>query len=444
MIHYLIRRCLLMIPTFLGTTFLVFIILSCVPGGPFQRAVLQLKQQEMISGQGSISIMQTTGSQHLTPEILLDLKKQFGLDKPLLVRYLIWLGVWKRELKNKELRLGTSFREDLRYVALDNELYSIQRWVQVIASGGKLRVSESGVGSDFKFCDDYDELPDAEDIIDWELSYQWKVLKKEGEKVFLVKKAFSGILTLDFGTSYVYDEPVIKLIKDRIHISSYFGILGFLLSYMICIPLGIFKAVRYGSKFDLVTSVVIFIGYSIPGYILGAMLLVLLGGGSFLDVFPLGGFVSDHFSELSVLGKIKDLLHHTFLPVLSYTVGSFATLTILMKNSLIENLSQDYVRTAFAKGLSERRVIFVHALRNSLIPVATGIGYIIGIFLAGSYLIEKVFNINGIGMLSYKSILASDYPVIMGFLVINTMILLLGNIISDFIYALIDPRIRFK
>ena len=170
------------------------------------------------------------------------------------------------------------------------------------------------------------------------------------------------------------------------------------------------------------------------------MLLYYFGG----DYFPVHGWRSANWFELSFMQKVWDQVHHAFLPVLCYMVGSFATLTVLMKNSLLENLSQDYVRTAFAKGLSEKRVIIFHAVRNSLIPLATGIGQLIGIFLAGSYLIELVFDIDGIGMLGLKALFDRDYNIIMGTLVLFTIVRLLGNLISDLTYALIDPRIRFK
>lgn len=249
---------------------------------------------------------------------------------------------------------------------------------------------------------------------------------------------------LDLGKSYVYSEPVLDVISSRFPVSIYFGLIGFLLTYIVCIPLGVYKAVKNGSKFDIITSVLVFIGRSIPAFAFGALMLVLFGGGSFWDVFPLGGFRSADFESLSFFGKIADQLHHTFLPVLSYMIGSFAILTILTKNSVIENLSQDYVRTAFSKGLSEKKVIFGHALRNSLIPISTGLGNEISLILAGSVLIERVFNINGVGLLSYDSIVQRDYPVVMGILVISTLLLLIGNIISDVIYAIVDPRIRFK
>ena len=234
------------------------------------------------------------------------------------------------------------------------------------------------------------------------------------------------------------------MITSRFPISIYFGLIGFFLAYSVCIPLGVFKATKHGSGFDIGSSLIVFGGYSIPGWALGGLLLVMLGGGSFLDVVPLGGFRSEGWEDLGLMAKITDQLHHTILPVLAYMVGSFASLTILMKNSLMENLGQDYVRTAFAKGLSERSVIFGHTLRNSLIPICTGLGHAIGLIMAGSYLIEKVFNINGIGYLGYTSIVDRDYAVVMGILVINTLLVLIGNILSDVLYVLVDPRIRFS
>jgi microcin C transport system permease protein len=213
---------------------------------------------------------------------------------------------------------------------------------------------------------------------------------------------------------------------------------------LICVPLGVIKAVKHGSRFDFISSAIVFLGYSVPGWALGTALLVLFGGGSYWSIFPLGGFRPSDWEFLSIGEKIVAQARHMFLPVVCYMVGSFATLTILTKNSLLENLGQDYVRTAFAKGLDERRVIFVHALRNSLIPLATGLGHVFSLILAGSFLIERVFNIDGMGYLGYTSILQRDYPVALGILVIGSLLLLIGNILSDMIYALVDPRIRFK
>jgi microcin C transport system permease protein len=253
-----------------------------------------------------------------------------------------------------------------------------------------------------------------------------------------------NVVNLDLGNSYIYQDPVWDVIKSRFPVSIFLGLTGFLLSYLVCVPLGVFKAIQHGTRFDFVSSFVVFLGYSVPGWALGTGLLVVFGGGSLWNVFPLGGFRPDNWQFLSLGEKVIAQAHHMFLPVLCYMVGSFATLTILTKNSLLENLGQDYVRTAFAKGLTERRVIFVHALRNSLIPIATGLGHVFSLILAGSFLIERVFNIDGMGYLGYTSILQRDYPVAMGILVIASLLMLIGNILSDVIYAFVDPRIRFR
>jgi len=226
----------------------------------------------------------------------------------------------------------------------------------------------------------------------------------------------------------------------------FFGLTGLFLSYLVCIPLGIRKALNHGSAFDFLSSVVVFAAYSIPGYALGMVLLVLLGGGSFWDIFPLGGFRSptEVWETLTLWGKIKDQVWHMILPIIAWSISSFAGLTILMKNSLLENISQDYIRTAFAKGLQEKRVIWVHAIRNSIIPIASGIGGVIGVVIAGSYLIEKVFNIDGFGKMGFQAILDRDYPITLGFLVIVVVIRLVSNILSDIALATVDPRIRFK
>jgi microcin C transport system permease protein len=253
-----------------------------------------------------------------------------------------------------------------------------------------------------------------------------------------------NVVHLDLGNSYIYQEPVWNVIKSRFPVSILLGLTGFLLSYLVCVPLGVIKAVKHGSTFDFLTSVLVFMGYAVPGWALGTALLVLFGGGSFWSVFPLGGFRSDNWEYLTWWGKVTDQVRHMFLPVACYMIGGFATLTILTKNSLMENLSQDYVRTAFAKGLHQRRVIFIHALRNSLIPLATGLGQVFSLILAGSFLIERVFNIDGMGYLGYTSILQRDYPVALGILVISSLLMLIGNIVSDIIYAAVDPRIRFR
>ncbi|OWY19121.1 hypothetical protein C7N43_30140 [Sphingobacteriales bacterium UPWRP_1] len=441
MFKYILKRLLLMLPTFFGATFLVFAILNLVPGGPLERAIMQLEARATEGGGGG----QVVQKNKLTPEVIEQLRRQYGLDKPFMTRYLIWLGFYPREVKSEIKPLGECFREDLRYVKQDGRTYAIQRWIKLQNEGDKVMAYASGVGSDFKFSEDYAELPDCTAITEWDPAPEWKTIEtKPDGSLRIVRMAFSGIFTGDFGRSYIFNRPVLELIWERLYISAYFGIIGFLLSYLVCIPLGIMKAVKHNTPFDFASSALIFAGYATPGYALGVLLLSFFASGRFLKWFPLGGFRSPDWEQLSMMGKILDQLHHTALPVICYMIGAFATLTLLMKNSLLENLSQDYVRTAFAKGLDEKTVIFKHAVRNSLIPIATGLGHIIGIFLAGSYLIELVFNIDGIGLLSYKSVVNVDYPVFLGFLVINIIILLVGNLLSDMLYVVIDPRIKFE
>lgn len=433
-----------MIPTFFGATFLVFVILSKVPGGPFEKAVMQLKVGKMNSGEAGGGGGGGVKSTELTAEQLDQIKKQYGLDKPMLIRYLVWLGFYPRDIKDKTIAYGEPFRENVRYIEVDKRKYELQRWIKAEKdASGNIAIYKSGLGSDFKFSDKYQELPAASEITEWYPATDWQTDKIESDKVTLVQRRFSGIFTGDLGKSYKYDKPVLSLIGERIHISAYFGIISFILTYLVCIPLGVMKAVRHGQNFDIASSTLIFLGYAIPDFALGVLLLTLLGGGSFWDVFPLGGFRSMDWENLSLGGKIFDQLHHTVLPVICWMAGSFAALTMLMKNSLMENLNLDYVRTAYAKGLPSNTVIYKHALRNSLIPIATGVGHIIGVFLAGSYFLEKVFNIDGIGMLGYRAIVETDYPIFLGFLVINIVLLMVGNLISDLLYIAIDPRIKF-
>jgi microcin C transport system permease protein len=237
-----------------------------------------------------------------------------------------------------------------------------------------------------------------------------------------------------------------QLIQERFKVSLIFGVTGFLLSYLVCIPLGIFKALRHDSAFDLVTSAAVFAGYAIPPFALGMVLKMMLCGTveNMWDLFPISGFRSENFDALSTAAKAADIFRHMFLPVVCYVVGNFAVLTLLMKNSLIEQISKDYIRTVLAKGGSFSRAVWGHALRNSLIPIATGMGAIMTVMFAGSVIIEQVFEIPGMGRLSLEAIVGRDYPVFMGILALTSILGLIGNIFSDFLYVMIDPRINFQ
>lgn len=342
MIAYFIRRLLLVIPTFIGITIMVFTITRFVPGGPIERIIAQAQQMPSIEGRraGRLSAEQT---QPLSEEQIEELKKYYGFDKPILVSYFLWLG---------------------------------------------------------------------------------------------------KILTGDLGTSTRYYDPVWSMIRERIPISLYFGILSLIMVYGVCIPLGILKAIKHKSSFDNFSSVVVFTGYAIPGWVAGVFMLVLFA--SHWEIFPLGGLVSDDFEDFTLIGKTLDIAWHTALPLIAYVIGSFTVMTLLMKNTLMDNLASDYVRTAIAKGLPFKKAVFRHALRNSLIPIATSFGNNISIILSGSFLIETVFNINGMGLLGYESVVERDYPVVMGILVISSLLFMIGNILSDICVAIVDPRVKFE
>ncbi len=336
---YFLRRLLLVPPTLLGITLIVFFITRLAPGGPLEQAIMRAQQAE-IMGPSSHATGQGTA---LSADQLEQLKHYYGFDKPWYEAYVLWLGK--------------------------------------VAQG-------------------------------------------------------------DLGTSYRYNEPVLDLIESRFPISAYYGLITLLFTYAVCIPLGVLKAIKHQTWVDTGSSVLIFMGYAVPGYVLGALLIVLLA--AHLRWFPMGGFVGDDFSSLSTWGQVVDLVRHSVLPLSCYLIGSFAFVTLLMKNHLMDNLAADYMRTAVAKGVSYRRSVLRHALRNSLIPIATNFGQNVALLVLGSFLIETIFDINGFGLLGYTSTLDRDYPVVMGVLLVSSVLLLFCNILSDILVALVDPRIRFN
>ena len=347
-LDYFVKRLLLVIPTFLGITFVVFTLCQFVPGGPIEQMLAQLK-----AGAGGEGGRGSEARAALSEELLQELRAEFGFDKSLWARYWDWL--WHK-------RAGLLME-----------------------------------------------------------SYKWR------------------------------GQPSWEVIVSRFRVSLIFGVTGFVLTYVICIPLGIAKALRDGSTFDVASSVVVFTGYAIPAFAFGMLLKMLFSGTSddlfglfaSLDWFPVSGFESEHFDTLSAWGQFKDRVHYMFLPILCYMISSFAVLTLLTKNSLLEQVSQDYVRTVLAQGASMSRAIWGHAVRNALIPIATGIGGILTVLFAGSVLIESVFEIPGMGKLSLDAIVSRDYAVFMGILSLTSILGLIGNIITDMTYVLIDPRINF-
>lgn len=340
-LSYFIRRLLLIVPTFLGITFLVFGLTQFVPGGPVEQRIAQMRGMGSGEAGGGASNVSITEDQRKAIE------REFGFDKPFLVRYRTWL--------------------------IDD------------AMGMKAR-------------------------------------------------------------SYKYNNKTVwQLIKERFPVSLTFGITSLILTYLICVPLGIAKALRNGKPFDVASSVLVLALYAIPAFAFGMILKTLFCGTSdhFFDWFPIGGFRSENWEQLTFWEQVKDQTHHMFLPVICYIIGDFAVLTILMKNSLLDQISQDYVRTVLAKGGTMKRAVWGHAVRNAIIPVVTGFGAILSIMFAGSVLIERVFAINGIGLLTLDAIIGRDYMIFMGTLGLGSLVALLGRVLSDFCYVLVDPRITF-
>jgi microcin C transport system permease protein len=351
--NYFIRRILLIPPTLLGITILVFFIARMMPGGPLEQALMQARMQQNQSGG---AMMKSRGGQGsaITPQQRQQLAALYGYDKP-------WY-----------------------------EAYA--DWVADVARG-------------------------------------------------------------DLGKSFRYQTPVVDMIAERLPVSIYYGLWTLVLTYGICIPLGIAKAVKHRTFMDSSTSVLVFAGHAVPGYVLGALLLLYFSFD--LEWLPKRGFVGEEFDGIAfwpalwgcqraAFDMAWSVFTHSVLPLCCYMVGEFAVMTMMMKNSLMDNLAADYMRTAVGKGMDFKRAVVRHALRNSMIPIATGFGNNISLFLTGSFLIEKIFNIDGMGLLGFNSVVDYDYPVVMGVLLVSSVLLLVGNILSDLLVAAVDPRIRFE
>jgi len=274
------------------------------------------------------------------------------------------------------------------------------------------------------------------------LEEQFGFDKPAHERFLLMLKNYA---MFNFGESYFRDVPVLQLIKEKLPVSISLGIWLTFVSYAISIPLGVAKAVRDGSRFDVWTSAVIIVGYAIPSFLFAVLLVVLFAGGSFWNIFPLRGLVSDNFADLSWWEKILDYAWHLVLPLTALAVSSFATMTLLTKNSFLDEIKKQYVMTARAKGLTERRVLYGHVFRNAMLIVIAGFpGAFIGAFFAGSLLIEQIFSLDGLGLLGFEAAVNRDYPVVFATLYIFSLLGLVMNLITDLIYTWIDPRIDFE
>jgi microcin C transport system permease protein len=263
--------------------------------------------------------------------------------------------------------------------------------------------------------------------------------KPPAERFWMMLKQF---IQFDLGKSFFYPKDVWSLIQEKLPVSISLGLWTFFLSYLVSVPLGIAKAVRAGSRFDTLTSLLVLLGYAIPGFVLGVALLVIFGGQ--LQWFPLRGLTSSNWDQLSWGAKVVDYLWHIALPVTASVLGSFAVITMLTKNAFLEEIRKQYVLTARAKGLSENRVLYRHVMRNALIPLVTGFpAAFIGAFFTGSLLIETLFSLDGLGLLSYESVIRRDYPVVLGTLYLFTLMGLFTKLVSDLCYVWVDPRVKF-
>ena len=341
MLAYILKRLLLMLPTLIGVLTVTFVVIQFVPGGPVEQIMAEARASQR-GGEGMVY----KAARDSDAKQIAELKKLYGFDKPVHVRYLEMLSSFAR---------------------------------------------------------------------------------------------------FDLGRSFLQNQDVWPLIVSKLPVSISLGVWTFLLSYLISVPLGIAKAVRDGTRFDFATTLVVLVGYAIPGFVLGVFLIVLFAGGTFLEWFPLRGLVSDNWRELSWPARIADYFWHLTLPLTCLVVGSFAVITMLTKNTFIEEMRKQYVLVARAKGLEPRRVLWKHVFRNALIPLVTGFpAAFVGAFFAGSLLIETLFSLDGLGLLGYESLVRRDYPVVLGSLYLFTLIGLVVKLISDLTYVLVDPRVQFE
>ena len=358
---YILRRLLFIIPTLLGIMTINFFIVQTSPGGPVEKMILQIQgaedtalsriagssQGDLVnanSNEGKNSLYQ--GASGLDPELIKDIEKLYGFDKPLWERYLMML-------KNYAL--------------------------------------------------------------------------------------------FDFGESFFKNASVLELVKEKLPVSISLGIWSTLIIYLISIPLGIKKALKHGSKFDIYSSTIVILGSAIPGFLFAILLIILFAGGNYLDLFPLRGITSDNFDSLGFFAQIKDYIWHMFLPIMAMVIGGFATLTMLTKNSFLDEIGKQYVLTAQAKGLKESAVLYKHVFRNAMLIIISGFpAAFISMFFTGSLLIEIIFSLDGIGLLGFEAALYRDYPVMFATLYIFTLMGLVVSLISDLVYTYVDPRINFE
>ncbi|MCK0149859.1 ABC transporter permease subunit [Marivita sp. S6314] len=379
---YILRRLLLIIPTLLGIMLINFFLTQFVPGGPIEQTLAR------IQGEGDVfSSFSGDGGGNQPVE------ETFGSDSD----YIGARGLPKEFIETLEVEFG---------------------FARIVCDEG------------------FTGEPDLDDPA---------CSKEEIGAVERFGIMMWNYIRLDFGESYFRSIGVMELVLEKMPVSISLGLWSTLIAYIVSIPLGIRKAVRDGTPFDTWTSGAIIVAYAIPGFLFAILLLVLFAGGSYLQIFPLRGLTSDNFDDLSFFAKIADYAWHIFLPVLASTISAFATLTLLTKNSFLDEIKKQYVITARAKGLPERKVLYGHVFRNAMLIVIAGFPAVfIGVFFSGSLIIETIFSLDGLGRLGFEAAVARDYPVIFGTLFVFGLIGLIVGILSDLMYVLVDPRIDFE
>lgn len=486
---YILKRFLLMIPTGIGVITVFFVVSEFVPGGPLDQVETMIVDQANRAGVGDMATFGGSGSSgaiQIDPEIRLQIKRKLGLNHDALERYLrmlLWFGpdslTSSREIPaGKARKLFFRDRSLMVYRAADSYHVFVNRYENNGRSGQVRFDSETGL-----LVSNSDETvrfdPQTGRQIDgslqlevlpitvrpesfWEIDYlangDRRRIRETREEVYLQESTWQaltngnnwhGLFLFKFPMSITKNKKCFELIKERLPISMRLGVSSFFITYTLCILLGISKAVRNGSVFDSVTSVIILVGYGIPGFVLAVFLIKAFGpsGDSWLSLIPLRGIQSppEIYSTLSMWGKVWDNVHHMIAPVLCLTIQSFAGLTMLTKNSVLEQFHQLYAVAARARGLSTRKVLFKHVLRNSLIPLVTGFpAQFVMMFFAGSLLIEKIFSLDGLGLLSFTALTERDYPLIISNMFIFTFIGLACRLLSDIGYVIVDPRISFE
>ena len=456
--RYFLKRILLIFPTLFGISIITFIIIKLAPGDP-----TAFKMGNQQSGMSS--------DQNLAKQVIEQTREIYGLDKPLLLNFVIfnveenWEDV-REYLADGQPLSGRSYDDIVEPIKQADEV-AVPFLVDQLESG-MMTADETTVALEILTIKQKLSISAAmslekqlEYIQNWwhggtdstgvvriaaKDTYQFSAFQKF-KKIFTeaqYPRWLVNMMTLDFGDSIKDNRPVWDHIKESVPVSLIFTFTSFILAYLIAIPLGIYSATHQYSTGDKVTTVILFILYSLPNFWVATMAIVFFGGGDFWDVFPVTGLHSLGAEDMTRWEYIKDLLHHVALPLIIWTYGSFSALSRYMRGSMLEVIRQDYIRTARAKGLSERVVTYKHALRNSLIPIITMLANLLPLAISGSIIIESIFSIPGMGQLSFNAVLFRDYPIIMAVTTISAMLTLFGILLSDLLYAVVDPRITFE